>query len=48
MKKVDPVRLERLHPEDVEKVKEEIERLRRKGKEASVKAKRNGSFVIAW
>lgn len=48
LKKVDPVRLEQLHPEDVEKVKEEIERLRRKGKEASVKAKLNGSFVITW
>lgn len=48
LKGLDPVRLERLHPDDVSRVQEEIERLKRKGRQAFVKAQINGSYIITW
>ena len=48
LKGLDPVRLEDLHPNDVNKVKEEIERLKKKGRQASVKAQINGSYIVTW
>ncbi len=48
LKGLDPVRLERLHPDDVNRVQEEIERLKIKGREGSVKAQINGSYIITW
>lgn len=48
LKSLDSVRLERLHPDDVSRVQAEIESLRREGKQASVKAQRNGSYIITW
>jgi len=48
LKSLDPVRLERIHPDDISRVQEEIERLKRKGRQASVKAQINGSYIITW
>ena len=48
LKGLDPVRLERLHPDDVSRVQEEIARLKIKGREGSVKAQINGSYIITW
>ncbi|WP_201508317.1 hypothetical protein [Psychrobacter alimentarius] len=48
LKGLDPVRLEDLHPNDVDKVKEEIEKLKKKGRQASVKAQINGSYIVTW
>lgn len=48
LKGLNPVRLEDLHPNDVNKVKEEIERLKKKGRQASVKAQINGSYIVTW
>jgi hypothetical protein len=48
LKGLDPVRLELLHPDDVSRVQEDIERLKRKGRQASVKAQINGSYIITW
>lgn len=48
LKGLEPVRLEWLHPDDVSSVQKEIERLKSKGYQASVKAQINGSYIITW
>ena len=44
----ESVRLERLHPDDLARAEQEIERHTKQGRKATVKARKNGSFVICW
>lgn len=48
LKGLDPVRLEFLHPDDISRAQEEIERLKKKGRQAFVKTQINGSYIITW
>lgn len=48
LKSIEPVRLERLHPDDLSRVQELIAKHKEKGRLASVKPQSNGSYVITW
>ncbi|MDA0143094.1 hypothetical protein OCT63_02440 [Vibrio sp. RW] len=48
LREVMPVRLERLHKDDVDKAKSLITQHRKQGREAEVKPHPNGSYVITW